>query len=122
VYVFVKRNLRYPFFSLFDSPERTETCARRFTTTTAPQALTLLNDAIVIGYATALAQLVEKEVGAEPDDVIDRAFLRTLSRPPTTEERDAARKFLANHKGPFPDAVTDLCHSLLNVNEFLYVD
>jgi hypothetical protein len=122
VYVFVKRNLRYPFFSLFDSPERTETCARRFTTTTAPQALTLLNDAIVIGYAKALAQRVEKEAGTEPDDVIGRAFARTLSRPPTTEERDAARKFLANHKGPSADAVTDLCHALLNLNEFVYVD
>ena len=45
-----------------------------------------------------------------------------LSRAPSTEERDALRNFLKQHKGPFPDAVTDLCHSLLNLNEFLYVD
>ena len=108
VYVFVKRNLRYPLFSLFDSPDRTETCPRRFVTTTAPQALTLLNDAIVIGYAKAVAKRVEKDAGTDPDAVIDRAFGLTLSRPPTTEERDAARTFLANHKGPSADAVTDL--------------
>ena len=51
IYVAVKRNLRYPLFSLFYSPERTETCSRRFVTTTAPQALTLLNDALVIQSA-----------------------------------------------------------------------
>jgi len=122
VYVFVKRNLRYPFFALFDSPDRTETCARRYVTTTAPQALTLLNDAIVLGYAKAFARRVEKEAGTDPDAVIDRAFVLALSRPPTTEERAAARSFLANHTGPSADAVTDLCHALLNLNEFLYVD
>ena len=122
VYVFVKRNLRYPFFALFDSPDRTETCARRFTTTTAPQALTLLNDAIVIGYAKALAARVEKDAGTDRDAVIDRAFGLTLSRPPTTEERETARTFLADHKGSSADAVTDLCHALLNLNEFVYID
>jgi hypothetical protein len=122
VYVCVKRNLRYPFFSLFDSPDRNETCARRFATTTAPQALTLLNDAIVLGHAKQFARRVEEEAGDDPDRVIDRAFVLALSRPPTTEERAATRKFLASHAGPFPDAVTDLCHALLNLNEFLYVD
>ena len=122
VYVFVKRNLRYPLFSLFDSPDRTETCSRRFVTTTAPQALTLLNDAIVLSHAKAFAARVVKDAGTDPDKAIDRAFALALSRPPTSEERAAMRSFLANHKGPFPDAVTDLCHALLNLNEFLYVD
>jgi len=122
VYVFVKRNLRYPFFALFDSPDRTETCARRYVTTTAPQALTLLNDAIVLNYAKAFARRVEREAGTDADAVIDRAFALALSRPPTTEERQAMRTFLDDHKGPSADAVTDLCHALLNLNEFLYVD
>jgi hypothetical protein len=122
VYVCVKRNLRYPMFSLFDSPDRTETCSRRFVTTTAPQALTLLNDPIVLGHAKAFADRVIKDAGTDPDKVIDRAFELALGRLPTAEERAAMRAFLANHRGPFPDAVTDLCHSLLNVNEFLYVD
>jgi hypothetical protein len=122
VYVFVKRNLRYPFFTLFDSPERTETCARRFVSTTAPQALTLLNDALVLGYAKGFAARVLKDAGTDPDKAIDRAFAIALSRPPTTEERAAMRVFLKQHAGPFPDAVTDLCHAVLNLNEFLYVD
>ena len=122
VYVAVKRNLRYPFFSLFDSPDRTETCARRYVTTTAPQALTLLNDALVLGHAKTFAARVLTDAGTDPDRVIDRAFALALCHPPTSEERATMRAFLAAHSGPFPDAAADLCHALLNLNEFLYVD
>jgi len=122
VYVCVKRNLRYPLFSLFDSPERTETCARRFVTTTAPQALTLLNDRIVLGFAGAFAARVTADAGADEDKVIDRVFTRALSRQPTSEERAAVHAFLAKRGGVTPEAVTDLCHAVLNLNEFLFVD
>ncbi|HET6573036.1 MAG TPA: DUF1549 and DUF1553 domain-containing protein [Fimbriiglobus sp.] len=119
IYVAVKRNLRYPFFSLFDSPDRNEVCARRFVTTTAPQALTLLNDEMVLGLAKAFAARVTKEAG---DDVIGKVFELALGRPPDTEEREAAQRFLAKHSGKPAEAVMDLCHALLNLNEFLYVD
>ena len=122
VYVSVRRNLRYPLFSLFDSPDRIETCSRRFVTTTAPQALTLLNDSIVLRFAKSFAARVVKEAGTDPDKAIDRAFALALSRPPITEEQAAMQKFLKNHPRPFPDAIADLCHALLNLNEFLYID
>jgi hypothetical protein len=122
VYVFVKRNLRYPLFALFDAPDRTETCARRFTTTTAPQALTLLNDSVVLGFAKAFAQRVTKEVGTDRQKVVDRAFALAMGRPPTSEERAALLGFLERHKGKPAEAIVDLCHALLNVNEFVYVD
>ena len=122
VYVFVKRNLRYPLFALFDAPDRNETCSRRFQTTTAPQALTLLNDSLVLGFAKSLAARVTKEAGTDPAKTVDRAFALALSRPPTSEERTAMLGFLKQHPGTPPEAVTDLCHALLNLNEFLYVD
>ena len=122
VYVFVKRNLRYPLFSLFDAPDRNETCARRFATTTAPQALTLLNDSVVIGFAKGFADRVTKEVGTDREKVTDRAFALAIGRPPTTEERSAMLGYLKRHKGTDAEAVIDLCHALLNLNEFLYVD
>ena len=31
-------------------------------------------------------------------------------------------EFLKDHKGTSAEAATDLCHALLNLNEFLYVD
>jgi hypothetical protein len=122
IYVFVKRNLRYPLFLLFDAPDRNETCSRRFATTTAPQALTLLNDSIVLGFAKAFAERVTKEAGTDRVKVIDRAFALAINRPPTEEERTAMLGFLKRHTGTHAEAVTDLCHTLLNVNEFLYVD
>jgi hypothetical protein len=117
VYVAVKRNLRYPFFTLFDSPDRNEVCARRFVSTTAPQALTLLNDEMVLGVAKAFAARVAKE-----DDGVGAAFELALGRPPDTEERQAAEEFLRRHGGERGEAVVDLCHALLNLNEFVYVD
>ena len=119
VYVAVRRNLRYPLFGLFDSPDRNETCARRFVTTTAPQALTLLNDGIVLGYAKALATRAAKD---DPADPAGRALLLALGRPPTTEEAAKLTAFLERHAGKPAEALADLCHALLNLNEFLYVD
>jgi hypothetical protein len=122
VYVAVKRNLRYPFFTLFDSPERTEVCARRYVTTTAPQALTLLNDQGVLSAARAFAARITKKAGTDPDAIIGEAFELALGRPPDTEERAAMRDFLDRHAGKRDEAIVDLCHSLLNLSEFLYVD
>ena len=122
VYVFVKRNLRYPLFTLFDAPDRNETCARRFVTTTAPQALTLLNDSVVLGFANSFATRVTKEVGTDREKVIERAFAIACGRPPTSEERAAMLGYLTRHTGTETQAITDLCHALLNLNEFLYVD
>ncbi|MBX3400925.1 MAG: DUF1553 domain-containing protein [Gemmataceae bacterium] len=122
VYVCVKRNLRYPFFALFDAPDRNETCARRFTTTTAPQSLMLVNDGIVLEFAKAFAAKVRTEAGNDRMKQRDRVFLRALSRSPSDAERTATDKFLATHPGTSEDALVDLCHAVLNLNEFLYVD
>ncbi|MFO0851694.1 MAG: DUF1549 and DUF1553 domain-containing protein [Gemmataceae bacterium] len=120
VYVAVKRNLRYPLFALFDSPDRTEVCARRFVTTTAPQALTLLNDKLVLGFARSFAERAAKEAGdGSPYRV---AFELATGRPPTEDERAALDRFVSRHPGTSAEALTDLCHALLNTNEFLYVD
>ncbi|MCS6864426.1 MAG: DUF1553 domain-containing protein [Gemmataceae bacterium] len=122
IYVFVKRNLRYPLFLLFDAPDRNETCSRRFATTTAPQALMLLNDSVVLGFAKAFAARVTQDVGTDFGKVIERAFQLAIHRPPTADERHAMRTFLERHPGPPSEAVVDLCHALLNINEFLYID
>jgi hypothetical protein len=133
VYVYVKRNQRYPFFSAFDAPDSNETCARRYATTTAPQALMLLNSKVTLDMARAFAGRVLAEVGNDPGKVIDRAHRLALGRAPGADERQTLRDFLDRETAllrgrglsagaTFAAAVTDLCHALLNVNEFLYVD
>ena len=43
IYVFVRRNTRYPMFESFDMPDAVESCPRRYVSTTSSQALMLLN-------------------------------------------------------------------------------
>jgi hypothetical protein len=125
IYVFVKRNLRYPLFAAFDSPDRNEACSRRFETTTAPQALMLLNEKLYADRAKQFADRVTREAGTNTDAKVDRAYLLALSRRPTSEETTAAKHFLENQSkkaGGANEAFADFCHALLNLNEFLYVD
>ena len=37
-------------------------------------------------------------------------------------EQATVAEFVSAHKGTPAEALTDLCHSLLNLTEFLYVD
>ena len=55
VYVFVRRNTRYPMLEVFDLATAQETCPRRDVTTIAPQALTVLNDKLSREWAEAFA-------------------------------------------------------------------
>ena len=43
IYVLARRNMRFPLFDAFDLPDMHNSCSRRLNTTTAPQALLLLN-------------------------------------------------------------------------------
>jgi hypothetical protein len=120
IYILVKRNLRYPLFAAFDAPDSTETCARRHVTTTAPQALILLNGTFTLDQARAFADRVEREAGKAPDRIVDRAYRLALGRGPDETERQRALAFLTAENGQA--TVVDFCHALMNLNEFLYVD
>jgi len=146
VYIFVKRNLRYPLFGSFDAPDANESCARRNISTNAPQALMLLNGKITLDWSQAFAGRVLREAGNEPSQVVERIYQLTLGRSPTTREMELGQDFLVEETknlqdrlarkeavlGPsgapagidaaFAGAVVDLCHVALNVNEFAYVD
>ena len=60
-------------------------------------------------------------VPAKPLDVdqaIDDVFLRTVSRPPTTEEKAKAKEDLAGAKEPI-DGIRELLWTMLNTREFI---
>src|ERR1700693_3026034 len=94
VYIYVKRNLRYPLLSTFDAPDANETCSRRFTTTTAPQALMLLNGKSVIDIAKVFAARIIREAGDEQSSIVDRSFRLALGRAPETDEARMMQSFL----------------------------
>ncbi len=119
--------MRYPLFSLFDAPDGNEPCARRYVSTTAPRALTLLNDKLILGYARDFAARVRHECGPPATDaaLIDHAVRLAFGRPPEAGEAKALEKFLKDQTEMLHSrdaALVDLCHALVNVNEFLMVD
>jgi hypothetical protein len=127
VYVFVRRNTRYPMFEVFDMPDTHESCARRNTTITAPQALELLNNDLVKDWSRAMAARVMNDNGLTPEAEIDRAWKLAYSRLPSAEERASALNFVERQmalldKPSREAAMADLCHMLLNSNEFVYVN
>jgi hypothetical protein len=130
----------------FDAPNPQETCSRRFRSVIPSQSLILMNDPLVIEWSRALAGRVLNDGGLALDQQVDRAYRLALSRQPTAEERAAVLDFLGrqatlhaerlarNDRPLLPATVppgieparaaafVDFCHTLLNSNEFLYVN
>ena len=108
VYIFVKRNARYPMLEAFDFPDTHESCSRRHATITAPQALTLLNGKLALEWAQAFAGRILGEAAVSPSadgpasspsspelaPVIAHAYRIAFSRPPAAEEVETALAFL----------------------------
>jgi len=116
VYVFNKRSIRYPMFEAFDQPDMAAHCAERVSSTVAPQALLLMNNAEVLLQAKYFAQRLATEAGAATGDRVERAFELALARPPTTSERARAVQFIEGS----PTGLVDFCQTVLNLNEFIY--
>ena len=144
VYVFVRRNSRYPMLESLDMPDTHESCARRSATTTPQQALSLLNSEHTLGWAAGLARRVLDSAGTDRDRQIREAFRWAYSRQPDGWEKDTVLTFFESQREIIaeraaagesilvPDrypsgmdpheaaAVVDFCHMLLNSNEFVY--
>jgi hypothetical protein len=143
VYVTEMRTITAPILDLFDPPDKVASCARRNVTTIAPQALQLLNDKFVAEQSVTFARRVLDEAGRDPGAQIRRAFHLALSREPETREAQASLDFVKRQEeyhrrhnwtllergvdpseigSPEQAALVDLCHSLFNLNEFVYVN
>ncbi|MGE5192963.1 MAG: DUF1549 and DUF1553 domain-containing protein [Deltaproteobacteria bacterium] len=146
IYLFVRRNLRYPLFEAFDRPDTNASCPRRNRSTIAPQALILLNSEFSLAAARDLAGFVLSHAGNTPDKRIHLANERVLGRLPNPAELAAGLKFLDEQRAKLKQsnrpmtelampemlpegtdpyaaaALTDFCLALFNLNEFVYVD
>ena len=105
---------------LFDGASGVVSCGKRRVSTVPLQPLYLLNGPFMFARAKALAQRVEKEAGRDPQKRIDRAFRLALGRAPDDEE---TKRMLTYVKGiASDDRFVQLCHALLNLNEFVYLE
>jgi len=124
IYMFQKRTFRMPMMEVFDTPDSMLSCARRESSTTAPQSLTLLNGALTMARARAVAAALTAEFPSDPA-LVAGAWKQILAREPTAQETARSVAFLSaqsQNTGGRLDAVVELVRALLNLNEFLYVD
>ncbi len=102
-------------FGVFDAPDAGQVCPKRSRSTTAIQALNLLNSQFMVQQSQLLAARVEREVGKKPADGLRRTFLLTLGRTPHDDEASAGEKLIESH------GLASVCRALFNTNEFLFV-
>ncbi len=115
IYIFARRNLRFPLLESFDLPDSNLSCPKRECSTTAPQALALLNAADVIDASKSLADKIAAEAKTN-DEQITLLYRLALGRQPSPTEAKLAREFLER------SALHELCRALFNLNEFIYLD
>ena len=118
IYVFMRRSMRVPFFETFDVPDAMQSRGVREETTVATQALLLLNNEFVRAQAKQFAARLERLEAKEHRSIVEHAYWLALSRAPTQRELDLSLGLLES-KG---QSVTDFCHILFALNEFIYVD
>lgn len=127
VYFFIKRSQLIPTMMLFDWPEHLVSIGQRSSTTIAPQALMFMNSPLGRQAAHAFAG----RLPTEPSDAVTAAYELAYGRQPAAAERQLALEFLDAQKrlheatgkpGPSRLALTDLCQTLLSMNEFVYIE
>jgi len=114
VYQFRPRGHHDPTFGAFDCPDTSLVAPRRNASTTALQALNLLNGGFAVDQADRLADRLRREVGTGVELQVDRAFRLAFARPPTPGESASAVSLVRRHGLP------SLGRALFNANEFVY--
>ncbi|MBN8625533.1 MAG: PSD1 domain-containing protein [Planctomycetes bacterium] len=131
VFVTVKRNSLPLFLETFDQPKPFTTIGARDVTNVPGQALTMLNDILVIELAQYWAKAQIERPTANIDERIRRMYVEAFAREPESEELAAAGAFVADllqtHKVNEKDALSnvlvwqDFAHAMFNMKEFIYV-
>jgi len=115
IYLLHKRNLRLPMMEVFDAPDLQTSCARRETSTHAPQALELLNGTMANDMAQSLASRLDREART-PAAQVDLAYRLAAGRVATTKEKAIALEFLKTRP------LREFALAIFNLNAFMYID
>ena len=138
IYILNRRHYHLSMLTTFDQPFLTANCTYRRPSAVVTQALTMLNDDFVIEQAEQFAQRVIREADdASTSARVEKAYELALDRRPSDEERQwcvdlvhrQAARFAPDHsvdeslhQNASAQALSQLCHTLLNTSEFLYVE
>ncbi|MEP6755491.1 MAG: DUF1549 domain-containing protein [Chthonomonadales bacterium] len=109
------QSAKSPFLAALDCPDPASKTPRRTMSTTAIQALELMNNTFVLRQSKKFAERVKREAGTSTNAQIDHAFEIALGRFPSAGELKRSAAFVAAND------LESFCWSLLNSTEFLYV-
>ncbi|MGI9427646.1 MAG: DUF1553 domain-containing protein, partial [Bythopirellula sp.] len=126
VYIHVKRSLVPPSLANFDFPDPDLSCAARFNTTQAAQALNLLHGEFLQSHAEHLANRVKNEAGSDLQAQVVHALRLVMQREPEQdtllESLQLAQGYQSEHQLSPDEALRQFCLMALNLNEFIYLD
>ena len=105
-----------PLMTALGRPNREQVMTVRQTTPTTLQALELTNGATLAKFLKEGAEKIAQESGASAGPVVDGLFQHTLSRDPTTKERQLAERLVGST--PRPEGIEDLLWALTMLPEF----
>jgi hypothetical protein len=148
LYLLRKRNVRLPMLVAFDSPDMMNSCGARSVSVHALQSLTLMNSQFMFEQSKALAMRLFAETAElksdREDRMISRLYELALGRLPQLTEKQMTKEFLKDQtailrqriakgekvaelkglnavNGATAAAWVDLCLSVYNLNEFIYL-
>jgi hypothetical protein len=128
IYINARRNFLTPMLLAFDYPSSFSTIGSRGVSTVPAQALTLMNDRFVVQQAARWAERALAEPGRNDTQRIDALYQTAFARPPSATERRDMLRFLKRQAGRYecgiddPRVWSDLCHVLINVKKFIFID
>ena len=127
VYLPIVRDEEPRSLHVFDFADSSTITGTRESSSTANQALYMMNNPFVITQSEAFAERIAKQ-SSRPAEQINQAFLLAYGRKPTSGERNAAIKFVrsfasgADRGSRGADTLKALCQSLFASAEFRYID
>lgn len=139
LYIQFYRSAPYPLLTTFDSPDFQSVCTARVRSNTPLQSLAMANDEALFELAQGLGARLLKEVPADDEKRLERAFFLCYARPPSDAERNAVASFRESQlasfqkdpaaaaavaaKGATDPAVaaswTTVARALMNTDEFI---
>jgi hypothetical protein len=132
LYLELKRSKLPLFLRTFDSPDTIAGLAKRSITTTAPQALAMMNSPTARKWAQAFATRIGAAADpASPERGVEAAYATALGRAPSDDERRGAADFLAAQTAAHAQsgrgdasalALADFCQVLMGLNETLHIE
>jgi mono/diheme cytochrome c family protein len=139
LYIQFYRSAPYPLLTTFDSPDFQSVCTGRVRSNTPLQSLAMANDEALFELAQGLGARLLKEVPADDEKRLERAFFLCYARPPSDAERNAVASFRESQLASFqkdpaaaaavaPKGATDpavaaswttVARALMNTDEFI---